>query len=303
MAVGGRLPVRHVWIDANIARHPWEYYVRRKAAKALAAQPAGFTIGRAAGFARFDESDFGEVPAIVRLCRQIYDEKRHAVKPPASSSTRHKGYLIELLTDDDLVRYPQLVDFCLSRGVTEAVTRYLGTLPVLRRVGLWLSFAAPMDGASRLFHLDPEDFTQVRMFLNVIDIRREQGPLTFLPADVSDTALARLWRDDRKNRARKSELRRWTDEEVLTRASMLPCIELVGPSGSGAFVDTSRCAHFGSRMKPGTHHLVFQAQFLRYHFPFATATNRFDRGRAGRDPVLSRLLADRPGFVCNWHDR
>src|SRR5207302_4891292 len=164
------------------------------------------------------------VPAIVRLCRQIYDEKRHAVKPPASSSTRHKGYLIELLTDDDLVRYPQLVDFCLSRGVTEAVTRYLGTLPVLRRVGLWLSFAAPMDGASRLFHLDPEDFTQVRMFLNVIDIRREQGPLTFLPADVSDTALARLWRDDRKNRARKSELRRWTDEEILTRAGMSPCI-------------------------------------------------------------------------------
>ena len=163
--------------------------------------------------------------------------------------------------------------------------------------------SAAMDGASRLFHLDPEDFTQVRMFLNVIDIRREQGPLTFLPADVSDTALARLWRDDRKNRARKPELRRWTDEEILTRAGMSPCIELVGPSGSGAFVDTSRCAHFGSRMKPGTHHLVFQAQFLRYHFPFATATNRFDRGRAGRDPVLSRLLVDRPGFVCNWHDR
>ena len=35
----GSRRLRHVWIDANIARHPWEYYVRRKAAKALAAQP------------------------------------------------------------------------------------------------------------------------------------------------------------------------------------------------------------------------------------------------------------------------
>jgi hypothetical protein len=68
-------------------------------------------------------------------------------------------------------------------------------------------------------------------------------------------------------------------------------------------VDTSRCVHQGSRMEPGTFHLVFQAQFLRYHFPFATATNRFDRARVGNDAVISRLLAPRPGYECNWHDR
>ena len=56
------------------------------------------------------------------------------------------------------------------------MSRYLGTLPVLRRVGLWLSLSAPVKGASRLFHLDPEDVTQVRMFVNVIEVSKPQGP-------------------------------------------------------------------------------------------------------------------------------
>jgi hypothetical protein len=255
VAKGSRV-ARRLWIGSKIARHPWEYYIRRKAASDIATRPLAFTIGRAEGFARFDESNFTEVTDIVRLCRQIYDEKRGHVKPPPSSSTKHKGYLIELLTDDDLVRYPRLVDFCLSPPVIDAVTSYLGTLPVLRRVGLWLSFAAPADGASRLFHLDPEDFTQVRMFVNIIDIEKKQGPLTFLSAEVSGRVLAQLRRDDLASGVRKPELRRWTDQEILGRAGSSPCVELVGPAGSGAFVDTSRCAHFGSRMQPGTFHLV-----------------------------------------------
>ncbi len=299
----GSRPLRRLWIAGNIARHPWEYYSRRKAAHQMATRPIRITIGRAEGFVRFGESDFEEVPGIVRLCQQIYDEKRDRVKEPAKSSTKHKGYLIELLSDQDLVRYPQLVDFCVSRPVVETVTRYLGTLPVLRRVGLWLSFPAPADGASRLFHLDPEDFTQVRMFLNVIDISRPQGPLTFLPADVSENVLAQLWRDEKTSGMRKPELRRWTDQEIFARSGSSQCVELAGPAGFGAFVDTSRCAHLGSRMEPGAIHLVFQAQFLRYHFPFATAANRIDPARAGGDALISRLLVHRPGYECNWHDR
>ncbi len=302
--VKGSRPARRLWIGGTIARHPWEYYSRRKAAQRIATRPVGIAISQAEGFIRFDESDFQQVPDIVALCRQIYfDEKRGRVKAPQKSTSKHKGYLIELLTDEDLVRYPQLVDFCLSRPVVDAVTRYLGTLPILRRVGLWLSFPAPVDGASRLFHLDPEDFTQVRMFLNVIDVAKPQGPLTFLPANVSEHVLQQLWRDEKTSGVRTPQLRRWTDQEIFTRSGSAPCVELVGPAGSGAFVDTSRCLHFGSRMDPESMHLVFQAQFLRYHFQLATAANRFDPARARGDAIISRLLARRPGYACNWHDR
>ena len=117
------------------------------------------------------------------------------MKPPPPTTTKHKGYLIELLNDEDLLRYPQLVDFCLSRPVVEAVARYLGTLPILRRVGLWLSFPAPSDGSSRLFHLDPEDLTQVRMFVNIIDISTSQGPLipqTIATLRATERALVRF---------------------------------------------------------------------------------------------------------------
>jgi hypothetical protein len=297
LTIKGSRRARHLLIAANIARHPWEYYVRRKAAIVRARDTGGVTISRAAGFARFNESDFAELPDIVRLCQHIYvDEKREMVKAPAKSTTKQKTYLVELLTDEDLVRYPLLVDFCLSRPVVGVVSRYLGTVPVLRRVGLWLSFPAPINGASRLFHLDPEDFRQVRMFVNVIDISKPQGPLTFLPADLSEKVLTQLWRDERRAGIRRPEYRRWTDEEIFARSGSAECFDLAGPEGSGVFLDTARCLHFGSRMEPGTMRLVFHAQFLPYHFAYSCSANRFDRARAGGDVMRSRLLAQRPGM-------
>ena len=104
--------VRRLLIVGNILRHPWQYYIRRKAAKAMATRPTGITIPRADGFVRFGASDFEEVSSIVRLCQQIsFDEKRALVKAPPQSTTKQKRYLVELLSDDDLIRYPRLVDF------------------------------------------------------------------------------------------------------------------------------------------------------------------------------------------------
>lgn len=293
----GSRRARRLLIASEIVCHPWEYVSRQTAAKVLATRPPGIRMRSADGFVRFGESDFNEASRIVRLCQQIYfDEKLEMVKAPPPSTAKQKKYLVELLSDEDLVRYPQLVDFCLSPPVVEAVSRYLGTVPVLRRVGLWLSFPAPTHGASRLFHLDPEDFTQVRLFLNVINISKPQGPLTFLPADVSESVLAQLWRDEKKSGVREPEYRRWTDEEIFARSRSRDCVDLAGPPGSGVFLDTSRCLHFGSRMEPGTVRLVFHAQFLRYHFAYSCSANRFDRTLARGDAIRSRLLAQRPGM-------
>ena len=49
-------------------------------------------------------------------------------------------------------------------------------------------------------------------------------------------------------------------------------------------------------------HLVFQAQFLRYHFQHATAANRFGLTRARGDRMAAKLLTQRPGYACNYHD-
>jgi len=62
-------------------------------------------------------------------------------------------------------------------------------------------------------------------------------------------------------------------------------ISVMGGPGSGVLVDTSRCLHFGSRVKPGTYRLCLYIQYCssREH------GNLFDVARYSTDPV--RLLA------------
>ena len=59
----------------------------------------------------------------------------------------------------------------------------------------------------------------------------------------------------------------------------------MGPAGSGVLVDTSRCLHCGSRVKPGTYRLCLYIQYCssREH------GNLFDYSRHAADPV--RYLA------------
>lgn len=284
-------------VTGRVLAHPWEYYVRRRALRRVMTASPPLTVDDAAGFSTFTASRFKEASVVRDLCEQIYEERRDRVVQPSGSATKMKkaDYLVELLADDDLLRYPQLVDFCLSPFVVEAVSRYLGTLPVLRRVGLLLSLPAPTDADSRLFHLDPEDTRQVKVFINVGDVQKSQGPFTFLPADRSATVLEDIRQGDRQAGKPGLRYRRWTDEEVLARCKPEDFIQLAGPAGTGVFVDTSRCLHFGSRLEPGTYRLVFMAQYLRYHFAFPTDANRVEAARTGRDPLRSRMLVHRPG--------
>src|SRR6185295_4568287 len=135
-----------------IARHPWEYWQRRQAALRLTPSSASVSIDRAAGFARFTMADFEELPRVVHLARTIYEERRARLGDERLNA-RKKEFLQEILSDEDLRQYPEFVQFCLSGPVVQAVSGYLGTLPVLRRVGLLLSTPADTDADSRLYHL------------------------------------------------------------------------------------------------------------------------------------------------------
>jgi hypothetical protein len=277
-----------------IARHPLEFWLRRQAANRLAASAAPVSIDRSAGYSRFTMDDFEGLPRLVSLARAIYEERRVQLGATPLNA-RKKEFMSEMLSDEDLRRYPEFVEFCLSEPVVRAVSGYLGTLPVLRRVGLLLSSPADTNADSRLYHLDPEDFRQVKIFVNIFDVTPDHGPLTWLPGNVSDAVLKGVWQQQKASRERRDEFRRWSDDEVGLHSAPADLVQLTGPAGSGAFVDASRCLHFGSRIKPGQMRLVFCAQFLRYHFPYPTDRNRFDTPRLATGPLTARLLASRPG--------
>ena len=230
----------------------------------------------------------------VELARTIYETRRGQLDAERTVA-RKREFMEEILSDEDLRRHPEFVRFCLSPPVVQAVSRYLGTLPVLRRVGLLLSSPADANADSRLYHLDPEDFRQVKVFVNIFDVTAENGPLTWLPGHVSDAVLKGVWQRQKHTGERRDQFRRWSDDEVAEHSSPGDLVQLTGPAGSGAFVDASRCLHFGSRIKPGAMRLVFCAQFLRYHFAYPTDRNRFDGPWTAEDPLAARLLVPRRG--------
>ena len=194
-------------------------------------------------------------------------------------------FLRNLLSNDDLRRNPELVDFALSDEALGIATNYLGTVPYLSRIDLLYSVPREADNriASQLFHVDPEGLTQVKFFINVFETGDAEGPFTFIPAD--DTA--RILRDVRALRRSQGRphVGRYTDEEIAAVGGTGAIVEVKGPRGSSVAIDTSRCLHLGSRVRPGAFRLCIYLQYCTGREP----SNVFDIKRYRKDPV--RYLA------------
>jgi hypothetical protein len=168
------------------------------------------------------------------------------------------------------------------------VTNYLGTIPHLNRVDLLYSVSHGGEEAisSQIYHLDPEGRRQAKLFLNLRDIGPDEGPFTFIPAEASEQIIKAI----KQTRSADSEdatlvMGRYLDDELARVGGLDTSISVMGKEGSAVLVDTSRCLHCGSRVKPGTYRLCLYIQYCssREH------GNLFDYNRHSADPV--RYLA------------
>lgn len=146
----------------------------------------------------------------------------------------------DLLTPTDLRGHTIFEAVAHNRDLIEIIADYLGTMPVLVKIMLGVTPGRAGIGQSQLYHLDKPDVGFVQLFINVLPTGPENGPLTFLPADVS----ARVRRATAYDRNGAGRL---TDAEVYAHAKPSDAIAVVGAPGSGVIIDTSRCLHFGSR--------------------------------------------------------
>ena len=249
----------------RVLRHPAQYILRKKLAKDIKPTAAPIVIPRKKGFAKFNAHELPGFEAINTLCQQLYLERHTQLdKIQAVYQTiNQKKFMVNLLYDDDLVQYPELIEFALNEPLLNAVSLYFQQIPVLRRVALILSMnngeEAPIS--SQLFHQDGEDFQQMKLFINMQDVTELNGPFSFLPADTSLQVL----KSYRAKYGATPENGRYSDESILTACKPDEVIQLIGPSGQAALVDTSRCLHYGSRLTPGHSRLVLMVQFLCYH--------------------------------------
>ena len=265
---------------AQLARAPRESRLRSQAAASYAARlkpPNVAAIDRKKGYGLLPPDSTGELSQVLAMCRHIFELKKADIEARLAGFedwdqerkqkylARKQSFLRYLLDDEDLRQHPELVDWALSDASLGSATQYLGMVPYLSRVDLMYSL--PRDGddniASQLFHLDYEGVTQVKTFVHVFDVDEAHGPFTFIPAD----ATARIVRDIRQLRRQRRtgqdvESRRYSDEEIAAVGGRDDIVTVIGPAGTGVAIDTSRCLHLGSRVRPGAFRLCLYLQVL-----------------------------------------
>lgn len=283
------LLIRHARRAARVCRAPRQYFLRRRAARASGAFEARTVpVDPSLGYRLCGP---GELPGLEDLVAQGLD--RLAARRPHLARLRAAldpkfAWALELTSDAEHARAPELLEFALQPDVLAPVIEYLGTVPFLARVALPLS--APLETDTPIpfhsFHVDNDDLRVLKLFVNLTDVEDEDGPLCFLPADTSARVLRAL---------RRGAPDRWsfTDEEVWQHADPGQLVRLTGPAGTAALIDLARCLHFGSRLSPGRERLVFAATYLPYHRLQENPSSQLPPPRAD-DDLIRRLLLQPP---------
>ena len=268
---------------------PRQFRLRRRAARtALNLWRGGLRLDCERGFVRFGREDMPGIERLIGDCRDVLDRARPQLSDLRTSRSGQRRLAIELFSDDRLGHEPAFLDFALQEDVLLPVVEYLNTVPYLARVALAVSVHLPELQSPtyfQRFHLDNDDARLVKLFINIVDVGQAHGPFCFLPAEITARVLQCL----RRERRRGEQYWTFSDEEVYRHCDRSDLVELTGPAGSGAFLDSSRCLHFGSRVGAGRERPIFALTFLRYHRLHENASNHLVSG-TDRDPLRRLVL-------------
>jgi hypothetical protein len=213
---------------------------RRRAAAELSA--GSVEIPRDAGFASCEPALFPDVTAVVSRAREVLA----TADLEKSKSKMHKRFMIKLLgSDAKAVADSSLLRLALHPDVIGVASRYLGLVPILQFVNVYYSSYAGEDlTKSQLYHCDSDDVEQVKVFILCDEVTQQTGPLTFLPPPESAVV--------RKKVGYRYDMH-LPDEQVGDILGGLSAArQAIGPRGTVAFIDTSRCLHYGSRFADRT---------------------------------------------------
>ena len=255
---------------------------RERLAPAMAAE-AAVTIPRDDGYTVCASGSVAGTGQLVDLARETVD----AVDLAAKKADANKPFMVKLLDMKSMTMDSPLVQFALRRDIVATATRYLGMVPILQYANVvYSSHAAGELSKSQLYHCDSDEAEQVKVFVLCEAVTPSEGPLTFLAAAQSQQV-----RDHVQYRYKH----RLTDDDVRSVVGPAPReVTLTGPPGTLAFLDTSRCFHYGSRIATANaRRLVVMLQYvtpLAFILPDYPAGTTFSALAAqGRDP-LERLV-------------
>jgi hypothetical protein len=223
------------------------------------------------------------LPYVTAAIADAKDILSRNVKVTAFSN---KVFLTNYLTEDDLSNYRSFINMATSDAMLTIVADYLGFIPVLSEIALWYSAASDhkVPASSQLYHLDNADTSQVKIFILLDDVDDNGGPFTFLGSRDSERVV------DKTNYGNKRNVERLHDKVVYDIVSSSNAVRCSFNAGSMAFVDTSKCLHFGSRCLDRSRRVIM----LQYLSPCRAdfRKNNLSKFICNTDTDLRKLVLD-----------
>lgn len=241
---------RQITEGFNKLKRAKEYQRRRSLCQEfMSSRPPSSRVSPKDGYLFLPKGELEGIDAMIDYCRGLF-AKRESLD---LDKMKGKKFLIDLMALEEYDTAHPLFDFVLSDRVLELACDYLGMIPQIEAIQvLWTPVNSTSEG-SQQYHLDYVASQQLKFFVNLLDVTPESGPFSFLPKDVSDRVMRKAGRD----------LEKMEDEAVYRHCSEKDVKELIGPAGSAAAVDTSRCLHFGARSR-GVERFVCIFNFVSY---------------------------------------
>ncbi|NOT26971.1 MAG: hypothetical protein HOP16_12800 [Acidobacteria bacterium] len=168
----------------------------------------------------------------------------------------HKAFLISLGEQRAWSLDSPILQLGLRPEIVAAAASYLGMVPILQYANfMYSSYTGEELLKSQLYHCDSDEAEQIKVFVLCDEVTPATGPLTFLPASQSQVVR------DRTGYRYKNRL---TDQEVSDALGGLDSeVTMTGLAGTTAFIDTSRCLHYGSRFQDrSAQRLVVMLQYV-----------------------------------------
>lgn len=245
---GMALPDSRFWTrtyyNGVIALNPQEHRLRRRLGRQMVQESGAASIPED-GYLRLDLTDDPDLQRCLEYCAEIAKQARLDLQ----SSSAQKSFLIDYQLDLQDPAHLPIQKIATSPKLLSPICGYLRCMPVLNYAAIWYSPNSEFEiGRSQNYHFDADGPRNVKAFIPINDITVDSGPLTLLPARISEAAYKKLNRKRLVNR--RSE--KITDELLFESAGVDPAeqIVLTCKRGEVGLVDTDRCYHFGSR--PGT---------------------------------------------------
>ena len=154
--------------------------------------------------------------------------------------------IISLKSSKDFNFESPELKFVTNKYLIEIVSRYLNCIPLLTNLSLWYS---PNDkfyeNSSQEYHLDHEDYRQVKGFLFINDVDLESGPLNIINVLQSNQIQNLINYKLTKSKKRVDDL---TIKNLKKNHLDINENIMIGNSGDLLLCDTSSCFHLGSRL-------------------------------------------------------